>query len=154
MNFKKLIFFLFLFTNFFIKSAELQFINNTDDTIYVKFVGWKRFYGLIYRQEDARAVGKLQTLNWYPTIKSNIERNLLEIYDKNKKLVYKLNIKPYKGVSVSAGFTRVIVYSGVDFYEDIIEQSGKKLSHIMRVGEDFIGQSREFINMTRKPRGF
>ncbi|KKP28341.1 MAG: hypothetical protein UR12_C0020G0001 [candidate division TM6 bacterium GW2011_GWF2_30_66] len=87
----------------------------------------------------------MQTLNWYPTIKSNIERNLLEIYDKNKKLVYKLNIKPYKGVSVSAGFTRVIVYSGVDFYEDIIEQSGKKLSHIMRVGEDFIGQSREFI---------
>ena len=70
MSFKKLLFFLILFTNFFIKPAELKFINSSDKTLNVKLRGWKRMYGLNYRLEDLRAVKAGGALTW-STVQGN-----------------------------------------------------------------------------------
>lgn len=133
-----------------ISCVELIFINISGKPLQVRLDGWKKMYGLLYRQEEARVVKYLDHTNWIPTIKKNIEQTRLFVYDDLNKLIETINFKKLgnEKVGVPAGYTRTIIYSGKAQYEDILELTGKKLSPLGIQTSDFLEIARQEVIST------
>jgi len=145
------------FFAFFADAATLIFKNQTDHDLYVQLKDWKRTYGLKYRQESPRKVGKKQELKWSPKLKSSIRQNILYVYDKNKKLIDTIMLKPIEGKleAVPAGYHRTIGFEKVNFHQDETVFQGRSVSQVFKLGVDIIEKGREgflsFIHAAFKP---
>ncbi|MFC1841924.1 hypothetical protein ACFLYA_02520 [Candidatus Dependentiae bacterium] len=126
-----------------INAASLVFVNKSDNPLYVQLEGWRRWAWLRYAQEVPRLVNPEKSLKWSPDIKRDIKQNVLKIYDQNKKLVDKIELEKYKGVTVMPGYERTIAYQRKDLYQDSKEKTGRTFPKFFRIGADILEKTRE-----------
>ncbi|MFC1843142.1 hypothetical protein ACFLYU_05795, partial [Candidatus Dependentiae bacterium] len=139
-----IVFILALFFTPVIFSVKLIFVNKYDNPLYVKLVGWKRWRGLLYKQEKARRVDPGASLIWVPYWSARIKSHVLDISD-GKKLKDRIVLKRKKGYAVTKGRHRMIRYEYKGLYQDIIEKKERALEKIFRIGADLLEKTREEV---------
>jgi len=166
----------------FIFAAKLVFVNEYDKPVKVRLKGWKvakykkTILGEIpagYEQEKSRLVDTRMSVEWEPTLKSEIKQNVLDVYHTNDLLFYSINLegktkkeleieeeaqkdnkevskkelekarKKGSKVTVPSGYTRTIIFEEKSLFQDTFQKGGKSVSAVFKIGKDLFEKTRE-----------